>query len=178
MKKIISLSLILVFALAASFALVGCGGENSGSSGSASNNIGLSEAVELTNVTITAQAIITYDEDQNDDDPLGLFTPDDDYVFVAVRFHIENTSSSTQVVSSMLDFSATVDGQDVTMSIPATISAPGEQMDETIEAGESFTGYFGLEVPEDARELVIVYNPDLIGTRDETRFIFTIPALG
>jgi len=98
--------------------------------------------------------------------------------FVLVRVSVKNNGSEPEVISSLLHFTALVDGEDSPFSIMAG-AAVGDldsvTIDGDVDAGETLTGYYYLEPPNGARVLELMFNADFFSDSDKVTFIIDIP---
>ena len=100
-------------------------------------------------------------------------TPSDGNVFVLCEFEIVNDSSKEISVSSIMSFEAYCDDYTCTFSLGALMEKGNKnQLDGTVAAGKKFNGVVGYEIPNDWKELEIVFTPDFWSGKDIT-FIAT-----
>ena len=89
--------------------------------------------------------------------------PDAGKKFVAVDVTLENIGSESENISSLLqmymkDSTGQVYDEDFAATLAAGNSPSGE-----IVPGEQIRGQVGFQVPEDAQDLVFVFDPDIFG---------------
>lgn len=97
--------------------------------------------------------------------------PDDGNVFVICEFEIENISSESLQVSTLMCFSMFCDNTSYSLSLEALAAAMSGgkfQADMYLEPGEKKSGVVGYEVPADWKELKITYTPELWGVSRAT----------
>jgi hypothetical protein len=95
------------------------------------------------------------------EEPKGdsLFAPESGNRFVIVRATFENSGSSSQTVSSLLQMSLRDrNGQSYSIDIKAAVLA-SETLDGDVPAGGSLSGGAGFQVPVDVTELLFVFEP-------------------
>ncbi|MCL2798624.1 MAG: leucine-rich repeat protein, partial [Firmicutes bacterium] len=93
----------------------------------------------------------------------GFFiTPDEGNVFVGVQFSIKNNQSDVYVISSLISFSAKMNGTALDYAwFGATLF--GESLDGTVAAGQTLTGWFTVELPENwSGEFTVTFKPELL----------------
>ena len=116
--------------------------------------------------------------------PVGIRTstgsswnkPEDGKVFVLVNFRVENNSSASVSISSMLSFSAYSDDSKLDFSVGALLEAEGS-IDMTLDPGKNGTGEIGYEVDPNWQTLEIKFTPELFDSESYT-FIFSRSDLG
>lgn len=89
--------------------------------------------------------------------------PADGNVYLYCEFTIENDTSESLVVSSMMCFSASCDGVIYGSDVMVTATAiqwGKHQIDGFLEPGKKMTGVVGFEVPKEWKDLEITYSPD------------------
>jgi hypothetical protein len=103
-------------------------------------------------------------------------TPEDGKVFVLVNFRVENNSSASVSISSMLSFSAYADDSKLDFSFGALLEAEGS-IDMTLDPGKNGTGEIGYEVDPNWQTLEIKFTPELFDSESYT-FTFSRSDLG
>ena len=175
MKKF--LSLVLCFMMMAS--LTACGLEDapekevSNQTGESTNEqktesskdtFALNETAVFSDLKFTATEIT---ESKGDD----FFTPDDGNVFVGVKFTIENISSESQNVSSLLLFDGYVDDVKCDFSFNASCVFDEGTLDGEIAAGKKLIGWYSLEVPENWQKIDLEVQSSWLSNSSAT-FVF------
>lgn len=96
----------------------------------------------------------------------GLLDPDAGNEYLIVNLTASNTTNEEQIVSSLLNFSVQdAAGESYNQSFTAGVET---SLDGNIPAGEEMTGEIAYEIPEDATDLVLIFDPILGG--DELRW--------
>lgn len=90
----------------------------------------------------------------------NYMTPEDGKVFLLCEFEIENDSDHEIGVSSMLSFSAYVDGYTTNLDLGATVSSDKPQLDGSVAAGKKMNGIVGYSVDQQWSEIEIRFTPD------------------
>jgi len=133
----------------------GSSGSNqiSSSAGLPATIVALGEAIDLgSGLSLTVTEV---EEPKGD----SLFTPESGNKFVIVRATFENSGSSSQTVSSLLQMSLRDrTGQSYSIDIKAAVLA-SETLDGEVPAGGSLSGGAGFQVPVDATGLLFVFEP-------------------
>lgn len=117
------------------------GQENQGNQGNRKETFSLNETAVFTDLKFTASEIKESDGD-------SFFTPDAGNVFVGVKFTIENISSETQTVSSLLLFAAYCDDIKCDYSFSATCAFDEGTLDGELAPGKKLVGWYAVEVPK------------------------------
>jgi hypothetical protein len=90
--------------------------------------------------------------------------PDEGDKFVAVDLTFENTGTTAQNMSSMLQMSLKdASGQTYDVDLMAQAAAGGSSPEGELAPGERLRGQVGFQVPEDAEGLVFVFDADVFG---------------
>ena len=114
---------------------------NNSSSTSNEMTFGLNETAIFENLKFTATEI-------KESDGTEYFEPESGKTFVGIKFIIENTSNETQVVSSLMLFTAYADDIKCDYSLNANVAFDEGTLDGEIAAGKKLMGWYALEVPE------------------------------
>ncbi|NLJ70969.1 MAG: DUF5067 domain-containing protein [Clostridiaceae bacterium] len=109
----------------------------------------IGETAEQKDVLITLQYVV-------EDTGSEFNKPDDGKVFVLPVFEIENNSNKDIVISSIMSVDAYVDGYAAKNSLKALIESDESTLDGKIVPGKKLKGTYGLEVPEDWKEIEII----------------------
>ena len=96
----------------------------------------------------------------------GFMTPEDGKVYLLCEFEIENDSSSEIAVSSMLSFSAYVDGYATNLDLGAIASSDRSQLDGSVAPGKKMNGIIGYSVDQQWTEFEIRFTPDFWSGRE------------
>lgn len=124
------------------------------------------DTVALRDLTITANSM----EESNGKD---YFVPKDGNVFVGVNLTIENTSDKDQALSTLLLFSAYIDGVKCEYSVTANCAFSDGTLDGTLSPGKKMVGYYAVEVPENWSELELQVSPTFLSsTKSSAVFVF------
>lgn len=121
------------------------------------------DKVKLNDITVTLLAV-------NENKGSSFYAPGDGNIFVLFQFEIENGSSSDIGISSLLSFEAYFDDYSTPMSLTATLSGGGTQLDGTVAAGKKIKGVIGYEVSADWSDAEIRFTPNFWSGND---IIFT-----
>ena len=168
MKKLMCLLLCLLMV----FSLSACVGEDTpsketGQNAAADTNkdelFHLNESAVFKDLKFTATEI----KESNGTD---FFVPDAGNVFVGVKFEIENISSETQNLSSLLMFSAYADDTKCEYSISAACAFENT-LDGEISAGKKLVGWYAVEVPKDWKTLELEVQSTWL-SNNPARFVF------
>lgn len=111
------------------------------------------DRVELNDVVVTLVGV----SESTGSEFMG---PENGEVYLICEFDIENNSSRDIAVSSMLSFSAYVDGYALNYDIGAIVSTGKTQLDGTIAAGKKMNGVVAYSVSQQWSELEIRFTPD------------------
>lgn len=114
---------------------------------------GVGDKVELNDVIVT---LVNVSESTGG----NYMTPEDGKVFLLCEFEIENDSDREIGVSSMLSFSAYVDGYTTNLDLGATVSSDKPQLDGSVAAGKKMNGIVGYSVDQQWSEIEIRFTPD------------------
>ncbi|MDQ3706676.1 MAG: DUF4352 domain-containing protein [Chloroflexota bacterium] len=98
----------------------------------------------------------------------GLLSPDAGNEYLIINMTAVNTTDEEKVVSSLLNFSVKDDGGNGTDFNQSFTAGVETSFDGTIPAGDELTGEIAYEIPEDATDLVLHFDPILGG--DELRW--------
>jgi len=177
MKK---LALLLAVLLCTAF-LLACDDDN-GSNGNdttapgngndetapAATSATVGETLERDGIQFTFDRIERY----VDESDFAMDVAADGYEFVLLWFAVNNTTDEDYVSMSDMAYEGMVDGVAVT---PSTLffGVDGEMFGGTLNAGESYVGFVGLEVPEGWQEIEFRYNDLLDLTGNAQPLVFT-----
>ncbi len=175
-KRITGLLLALILAVS----LVGCmkkgdgdvspdaeiGNSKSNTSTAERTAFGLNDTAVFETATVTA---VEVKESSGDE----FFKPDDGNTFVAMRFSVKNTGKETITLSSLLQFSATVDNAETEYSLSAA-TVFDEDVDGDIDAGETEEGWYAVEVPLGWKKLEVYYQDDVLKDK-KVKFVYERP---
>ena len=125
----------------------------------------LNETAVFENLKITALEIKESAGEQ-------FFTPEAGKVFVGVKFNIENISSETQSVSSLLLFNGYVDDVKCEYSFNASCAFSDGTLDGEIAAGKKMVGWYALEVPSEWSNIELDVKSDWLSS-NAAKFVFT-----
>lgn len=114
---------------------------------------GVGDKVELNDVIVT---LVNVSESTGG----NYMTPEDGKVFLLCEFEIENDSDNEIGVSSMLSFSAYVDGYTTNLDLGATVSSDKPQLDGSVAAGKKMNGVVGYSVDRQWSEIEISFTPN------------------
>lgn len=114
---------------------------------------GLNETAVFKNYKITAVEI-------KETTGKEYFEPKDGYIFVGVKFVVENISNEQQTISSY-DFSAYSNDFACDDSMSASIAFDSQYVSGTLAAGKKLSGWYSVEIPKDWDNLEIVVKPEL-----------------
>lgn len=89
--------------------------------------------------------------------------PKDGNIFVLPVFEIANNGKDKLNISSMMSFSAYVDGYAADLDIGALVENEGSQLDGEVAPGKKLKGAIGLQVPENYKEIEIHFTPSMGG---------------
>ena len=126
----------------------------------AKTTFGLNETATFKNLKFTASELLE-SEGEN------FFTPASGKIFVGVKFTIENISSETQNVSSLLLFEAYCDDIKLEYSFNATCAFDGT-LDGEVAPGKKLVGYYAVEVPENWGTVELVVRQDWLSNKSAT----------
>ena len=88
-------------------------------------------------------------------------TPTEGNVFVLCEFEVENNSTKEINVSSLISFEGYCDDYACSYSLGALLEKGNKnQLDGTVAVGKKIRGVIGYEIPNDWKELEIVFTPD------------------
>lgn len=87
------------------------------------------------------------------------FTPEAGKEYLIFEFDIKNNGKDEIAISSLLSFSAYIDGYQAQLNLTAIVEDGGIQMDTSLPAGKSILGIVAYEVPSDWSEAEIDYMP-------------------
>ncbi len=87
-------------------------------------------------------------------------SPEPGNIFLLVDVQIENNSSDSITVSTILSFDGYCDGFSTDSSFSASMAA-SNTADGTVAAGKKMKGQVGFEVPKDWKEFEIVFSPEV-----------------
>ncbi len=130
---------------------------------SAKDTFGLMETAEMNNVQVT---MTNYSENYGSE----WNQPTAGNVFVLVEFEITNNSGSDLAVSSIMSFSAYVDGYSANTSFGALMENEQNQLDGTIASGKKMRGWIGYEVSSGWKELEIHFT-DNVWSSNKFKFL-------
>lgn len=99
------------------------------------------------------------------------FTPEAGKEYLIFEFDIKNNGKDEIAISSLLSFSAYIDGYQAQLNLTAIVEDGGIQMDTSLPAGKSILGIVAYEVPSDWSEAEIDYIP---GYWDGPSVAFTV----
>jgi predicted small lipoprotein YifL len=139
--------------------ILGSGGLGSGSTGELPSTIvGIGDQVSVGDgLNLTVTGVEAPEGDQ-------FFTPEAGNQFLIVRATFENSGSTAQPVSSLLQMSLLDEaGNSYDLDLIATVLAE-QTLDGEVPAGGSLSGGAGFQVPVGTQGLVFVYNPLIDGT--------------
>lgn len=125
----------------------------------------LNETAVFENLKITALEIKESKGDQ-------VFKPESGKIFVGVKFTIENTSSETQSVSSLLLFDGYADDVKCNYSFNAACAFSDGTLDGDIAAGKKMVGWYALEVPAEWSNIELDVKADWLSS-NSAKFVFT-----
>ena len=114
---------------------------------------GVGDKVELNDVVVT---LVNVSESTGS----GFMTPEDGKVYLLCEFEIENNSSSEIAVSSLMSFSAYVDGYTTNLDLGATTSSDKPQLDGSVAAGKKMNGIVGYSVDQQWSEIEVRFTPN------------------
>ncbi len=117
------------------------GQENQGNQGNRTETFSLNETAVFTDLKFTASEIKESGGD-------NFFVPEDGNVFVGIKFTIENISSETQTISSLLLFEAYCDDIKCAYSLSAELVFDDGTLDGELAPGKKLVGWYAVEVPE------------------------------
>lgn len=103
-------------------------------------------------------------------DGTDFFVPDAGNVFVGVKFEIENISSETQALSSLLMFSAYADDVKCDYSVSAACAFE-KTLDGEISAGKKLVGWYAVEVPKGWKTLELEVQSSWL-SNNPAKFVF------
>lgn len=90
--------------------------------------------------------------------------PKEGYQFAAVEVQIENQGSSVQEITSVVQMYLKDDtGQKYTFHLGAQSLLDAGLPDDELQPGEKVRGQIGFQVPEDAQNLVFVFDAEIFG---------------
>lgn len=114
---------------------------------------GVGDKVELNDVVVT---LVNVSESTGS----GFMAPEDGKVYLLCEFEIENNSSSEIAVSSLMSFSAYVDGYTTNLDLGATTSSDKPQLDGSVAAGKKMNGIVGYSVDQQWSEIEVRFTPN------------------
>lgn len=91
----------------------------------------------------------------------GLLSPDAGNEYLIINLTAVNTTDAEQIVSSLLNFSVKDDGGNGTDMNQSFTAGVETSFDGNVPAGEELTGEIAYEIPEDATDLVLHFDPIL-----------------
>ncbi|MDR3311269.1 MAG: DUF4352 domain-containing protein [Oscillospiraceae bacterium] len=95
-------------------------------------------------------------------------------VFLGVQFTIENVSDEEQTISSYLLFEAYADDVKLDQSIWASVEFSDGTLDGSLSPGKKMTGYYAVEVPDDAEVLELEVKSSWLSS-SKAIFVIDIP---
>jgi len=117
----------------------------------------IGDVIEIGDLTLTVNEVSSPPGD-------SFNKPDEGNKFVVVDVTIKNQSSEAASVSSMLQMSLKDNtGQGYDVDLMASAASGGATPDGEIAPGETIRGQVGFQVPEDATDLVFVFDADVWG---------------
>ena len=147
MKKILIFLLTVILVL--SFA--GCGIED----GPKKETIGTSSVEKVTEEKFLLNETAVFEDlkitatEIKETSGESFFEPEEGNVFVGINFTIENISSETQTISSLLLFEAYADDIKCDYSFTAACAFDNGTLDGELAAGKKMVGWYAVEVPRD-----------------------------
>ena len=150
MRKLVcmGLSLIMLFLLSACMESEPTKEINSDSQIS-SESKGTSEDTFVLNETAVFEELKITATEIKETTGKDFFEPEEGAVFVGVNFTIENISSETQAISSLLLFEAYADDIKCDYSFNAACAFDEGTLDGELAAGKKMVGWYAVEVPAD-----------------------------
>ncbi|HEX8600379.1 MAG TPA: DUF4352 domain-containing protein [Chloroflexia bacterium] len=91
----------------------------------------------------------------------GLLSPDAGNEYLIINITAANTTDEEKIVSSLLNFSVKDDGGNGTDFDQSFTAGVETSLDGNVPAGEELTGEIAYEIPEDATDLVLHFDPIL-----------------
>lgn len=138
--------------------------ENQGNQGNRTETFSLNETAVFTDLKFTASEIKESDGDD-------FFTPEEGNVFVGIKFTIENISSETQTVSSLLLFEAYADDIKCDYSFSATCAFDEGTLDGELAPGKKLVGWYAVEVPKGWNTIELAVQADWL-SNTTAMFVF------
>ncbi|HEX8230790.1 MAG TPA: DUF4352 domain-containing protein [Chloroflexia bacterium] len=89
----------------------------------------------------------------------GLLSPSAGNEYLIINLTAANTTDEEQIVSSLLNFSVKDDGGNGTDFDQSFTAGVETSLDGNVPAGEELTGEIAYEIPEDATDLVLHFDP-------------------
>lgn len=115
------------------------------------------ENVEISDLVVQVESVI---RSQGGD----VIQPKPGMVFLLVNVRLENRGVRTREVSSAVSMSLKdASGRRYNLHLGAQTSAEAGLPDDELQPGEQVRGQIGFQVPENARGLTFVFDPDLVG---------------
>lgn len=101
----------------------------------------------------------------------GYSTPASGNVFVSCEFEIANNSDKTILISSLTSFEAFCDEFKLNIGLGSVLNNT-KQLDGTLESGRKMRGELCFEVPEDWKELEVIFTPSVFSSESVTFVAF------
>ena len=114
------------------------------------------ETAELNGVQAT---LVEVQESKGND----INKPKDGNIFVLPFFEIANNGKEKLNISSMMSFSAYVDGYAAELDIGALVENKGSQLDGEVAPGKKLKGAIGLQAPKNYKDIEIHFSPSMGG---------------
>ena len=101
------------------------------------------------------------------------FPAEDGNVFVLIELQIENNTSSEISINSTFGFSAICDDYNVDYSMSADINTKNSLSTTDLKSGRKIKGWKGFEIPENWKELIVTFTPDvyIFSSGEEIEFV-------
>lgn len=114
---------------------------------------GVGDKVELNDVIVT---LVNVSESMGG----NYMTPESGKVYLLCEFVIENNSNREIAVSSVMSFSAYVDGYTTNLDLGATVSSDKPQLDGSVAAGKKMNGIVGYSADQQWSEIEVRFTPN------------------
>lgn len=101
----------------------------------------------------------------------GYSAADPGRIFVLIELQIENNSSSELSINSLFGFDAYCDDYSVDYSFAADMNTKNDIPTTDVKPGKKIKGWKGFEVPENWKELVVQFKPNVWSSSEKIEFV-------